>query len=316
MTSHTAPPQHESIHPDTRIGLIGLQVADLDRSLQFYTDVLGFIEIERADRSAVLGPVDARPLLVLRELKGARPKPREATGLYHFAVLLPSRADLGRAVQRLQEFNHPIREFEDHLVSESAYLADPDGNGIELYRDRPRAEWPRKDGRVTMGSEPIDVPQLLADGASDGRAWAGLPAGTRIGHLHLQVADIPQADAFYRGILGFDLIVNMKTALFVSAGGYHHHLGMNVWFSQAGPLPPPDAAGLLAATIEFADDRARAEVVDRLATAGVATSLQGDAIAVHDAWGNTLLLVVGAPGSAADALGLFSAASPGHAASE
>jgi catechol 2,3-dioxygenase len=286
--------------------MVGLNVANLVRSIQFYTDVLGFAMIQQVGQVALLGSIDSLPLLALRERPGALPKPREATGLYHFAVLLPTRADLGRAVQRLNQFDHPIREFEDHLVSESAYLADPDGNGIELYRDRPRDEWPTKDGHVTMGSLPIDVPQLLADGASDGRTWAGLPAGTRIGHIHLQVADIPQAEAFYRGIMGFELIVAMDTALFVSAGGYHHHLGMNTWYSQAGPLAPDDAAGLLAATIEFADTDARAAVVDRLERAGIVTAPNQEAIVVRDPWRNLLLLVVGPPSSATQALGLMS----------
>ncbi len=306
MTEHTNPAAHTSIHPSTQIGMIGLNVANLVRSIQFYTEVLGFSVIQQAGQVVLLGPIDSQPLLALRERPGAQPKPREATGLYHFAVLLPSRADLGRAVQRLNEFDHPIREFEDHLVSESVYLADPDGNGIELYRDRPRDQWPTKDGRVTMGSLPIDVPQLLADGASDGRAWVGLPSGTKIGHIHLQVADIPQAEAFYCGVLGFDLIVAMDTALFVSAGGYHHHLGMNVWYSQAGPLPPDDAAGLLAATIQFADADARAAVVDRLEQAGIPTTPNQDTIVVHDPWRNLLLLVVGPPSSAMQALRVMS----------
>jgi catechol 2,3-dioxygenase len=299
-------PAHTSIHPSTQIGMIGLNVANLVRSIQFYTDVLGFSVIQQAGQVVLLGPVDSQPLLALRERPGAPPKPREATGLYHFAVLLPSRADLGRAVQRLNEFNHPIREFEDHLVSESVYLADPDGNGIELYRDRPRDEWPIKDGRVTMGSLPIDVPQLLADGAADRRAWAGLPAGTRIGHVHLQVADITQAEAFYCGVLGFDLIFAMPAALFVSAGGYHHHVAMNTWYSQAGALAPDGAAGLLAATIEFADEDARAAVVERLERAGIPTTPNQDAIIVRDPWRNQLLLVVGPPRSAQQALGLMS----------
>ena len=305
MAEQANPPAHTSIHPGTQIGMIGLNVANLVRSIQFYTDILGFTVIQQAGQVALLGPVDRTPLLALHERPGAQPKPREATGLYHFAVLLPSRADLGRAVQRLNEFDHPIREFEDHGVSESAYLSDPDGNGIELYRDRPGDEWPIKDGRVTMVSLPIDVPQLLADGARGGRAWTGLPAGTRIGHVHLQVADISQAEAFYRGVMGFDLIVAMDTALFVSAGGYHHHLGMNTWYSQAGPLPPDDAAGLLAATIEFADDDARAAVVDRLERAGIPTTPNQDAIVVRDPWRNLLLLVVGPPSSATQALGLM-----------
>ena len=306
MTEQTNPPTHTSIHPSTQIGMIGLNVANLVRAIQFYTDVLGFTVIQQAGDLVLLGPVDEHPLLALHERPGALPKPREATGLYHFAVLLPTRADLGRIVQRLNEFEHPIREFEDHLVSESVYLADPDGNGIELYRDRPRDEWPTKDGRVTMGSLPIDVPQLLADGASDGRAWAGLPAGTRLGHVHLQVADIAQAETFYRSVMGFDLIVAMQAALFVSAGGYHHHLGMNTWYSQAGPLAPDDAAGLLAVTIEFADDAARAAVVERLERAGITTTPNQQAIVVHDPWRNLLLLVVGPPSSATQALGLMS----------
>jgi catechol 2,3-dioxygenase len=304
MIAPTTAPELASIHPDTQIGLVALNVADLRRSLQFYTEVLGFAVIDRAAHAAALGAADTQTLLTLHELPGARPKPREATGLYHFAVLLPSRADLGRAVQRLNDFNHPIREFEDHLVSESVYLADPDGNGIELYRDRPRGAWPTKDGRVTMGSAPIDVPELLAEGASDGRTWAGLPAGTRIGHLHLQVADIPQAKAFYCGVLGFDLIVDMESALFVSAGGYHHHLGMNVWYSHGGSPPPANAAGLRAAIIRLPDDRARAAVVDRLASAGISTTLHAGAVVVRDPWGNILLLTVGAPRSAAEALAM------------
>jgi catechol 2,3-dioxygenase len=306
MTEQINPPTHTSIHPGTQIGMIGLNVANLIRSIQFYTDVLGFSVIQQAGQVVLLGPADSQPLLALRERPGAQPKPREATGLYHFAILLPSRADLGRAVQRLNDFSHPIREFEDHLVSESVYLADPDGNGIELYRDRPRDEWPTKNGRVTMGSLPIDVPQLLADGASDGRAWAGLPAGSRIGHLHLQVADILQAEAFYCGVLGFDLIVDMETALFVSAGDYHHHVGMNTWYSQSGPLAPDAAAGLLAATIEFADEDARAAVVGRLERAGIPTTPNQDAVVVRDPSRNLLLLVVGPPSSATNALGLMS----------
>jgi len=302
MTVQISTTEHLSIHPDTQIGLVALIVSDLHRSLGFYTEVLGFTVLDRAPQIAILGSVEARPLLVLHELTGARPKPREATGLYHVAVLLPSRADLGRAVQRLNDFNHPIREFEDHLVSESVYLSDPDGNGIELYRDRPRSAWPTRDGRVTMGSLPIDVPELLAEGVSDGRSWAGLPADTRIGHLHLQVADIAQAEAFYCGVLGFDLIIDAETALFVSAGGYHHHLGMNIWYSRDGALPPADAAGMRAVTVHLPDDQARAAVVARLDAANIPTISHAGAVIVRDPWRNVLLLTAGAPLSVVGAL--------------
>jgi catechol 2,3-dioxygenase len=285
---------HISIHPQTHLGLVSLTVADLGRSLDFYTELLGFTVLEQQDGYAALGPAAGPPILVLHEQPGAPPKPREAAGLYHVAILYPSRPDLGRAVQRLTDFNYPIREFEDHLVSESAYLADPDGNGLELYRDRPPDQWPRtEEGRPTMGSEPIDVPALLAEGAAGGQLWHGLPAGTRIGHLHLQVADIPQAETFYCGRLGFDLIFNLQTALFVSAGGYHHHIGMNIWFSQDGPLAPADTAGMRLATLHFADEAARAAVVDRLLQAAVPIMSHPGGLLIADPWQNKLLLVVG-----------------------
>jgi catechol 2,3-dioxygenase len=292
-----------SIHPDTHVGLVSLTVADLGRSLNFYTELLGFAVVEQTPSYARLAAADGRPLLVLHEQPGAQPKPRQATGLYHLAILLPSRPDLGRLVQQLTDANYFIREFEDHLVSESAYLADPDGTGIELYRDRPPDQWPRTEqGAPTMGSEPIDVPALLAEGAADGQRWQGLPAGTRIGHLHLQVADIPQAKAFYCDLLGFDQIFNMKTALFVSAGGYHHHLGMNVWFSQDGPPPPPGSAGMRLATLQFPDETARDAVVARLAAAAVPVRPQAGGVLIHDPWHNHFLLVAGEETPAAETL--------------
>jgi catechol 2,3-dioxygenase len=303
MPEPTTLPEHTSIHSDTQIGLVALTVADLQRSLRFYTEILGFTVVERASQIAALGSVEGRPLLALHELPGARPKPRAATGLYHVAVLLPSRADLGRTVQRLNTFGYPIREFEDHLVSESVYLSDPDGNGLELYRDRPRHEWPTtSDGRARMGSEPVDVPGLLAEGVRDGQPWAGLPAGTRIGHLHLQVADIAQAEAFYCGVLGFDLVVDAKTALFVSAGGYHHHVGMNIWYSRGGAPPPADAAGLRAITVHLPDDQARDAVVARLEAASISVAPHAGAVLVRDPWRNVLLLTAGAPLSATAAM--------------
>src|SRR6187200_47406 len=208
------------LDPGVDIGHVHLKVADLDRAIAFYRDVLGFDLMQQlGDQAAFLSAGGYHHHIGLNtwESKGGSPPPRGTTGLFHVAIRYPDRAGLADALKRLVENQVPITGASDHGVSEAIYLNDPDGNGIELYRDRPREEWPTENGRVTMGSLPIDVPQLLADGAADGTTWAGLPAGTRIGHIHLQVADIPKAEAFYRGVLGFDMIVAMDTALFVSA---------------------------------------------------------------------------------------------------
>lgn len=295
--------QQISIHPATHIGLVSLTVADLGRSLDFYSSLLGFAILEQQPGYAALGAAGGPPLFVLHEQPGAPAKPRETAGLYHVAILLPSRPHLGRIVHRLQEANYTIREFEDHLVSESAYLADPDGNRLEIYRDRPQAQWPRTEqGAVTMGSEAIDVAALIAEGAAGGQQWQGMPAGTRIGHLHLQVGDIPPAEAFYCGVMGFDQIFNLKTALFVSAGGYHHHVGMNVWFSKDGPPAPAGSAGMRLATLHFANEAARDEVVERLAAAGISTTEQAGGLFLRDPWQNGWLLVAGDSMPAADRL--------------
>jgi catechol 2,3-dioxygenase len=286
----TRSPLHQ-IHPETKFGVVALVVADLERSIAFYTRMLGMQLREQAPGRAVLG-TSAGPLLLLDQQPGAGPKPKQATGLYHVAFLLPARRDLARSLQRLRDVGHPIRELEDHLVSESIYLADPDGNGIELYRDRPRAEWPIVDGRVTMGSRPIDVPDLLGESLCDGYLMS---PGVRIGHLHLQVADLRRAEEFYCGVLGFELMARMDGALFVAAGGYHHHLGLNVWYSQGGSLPPAESAGMRAAVVLLPDEDARAAVRARLTAANVASEAHADVVALADPWGNRLLLAVGTP---------------------
>ncbi len=233
---------HTALDPATQVGLLSLTVADLERSLTFYTDVFGFALLARAGANATLG-AGGTPLLLLTEHAGASPWPHDRygyTGLYHFAILVPSRADLGRWLRHWLERGMPLPGQGDHLVSEALYISDPDGNGIEIYRDRPRAEWTWVNGQVRMAVDPVDIQGVLAEGDRAGQAWDGLPAGTRLGHMHLQVGDIATARAFYCGVLGFDLVAEMPTALFVSAGGYHHHIGMNTWHSQ-GAQPAPDA---------------------------------------------------------------------------
>lgn len=282
-----------SIHPDTELGVVALTVANLAGSLDFYREVMGFnlLNLDEASGHATLG-AGATPVLVLQEQAGAPAPPANATGLYHFAVLVPTRADLARWLLHLVESGYPLGGASDHLVSEALYLSDPEGNGIEVYRDRPRDEWPRRDGIVQMATDPLDLGALLAEAKADPQPWDGLPEGTRLGHMHLQVADIPQARDFYHGVLGFDIMFDLERmgALFVSAGGYHHHLGVNTWHSRGGRPAPDGSAGLSYFTLHLPNAGALAAVLSRLDAAGVSYRQESGGIAVEDPWRNMILL--------------------------
>lgn len=290
-TRATAP--STSIDPATQVGLISLTVADLERSLAYYTEALGFALLRREGRTAILGAGDA-PLLALTELPGARRWPVYATGLYHFAILVPTRLDLARSLVHLLQVGLPFPGQADHDVSEALYLTDPDGNGIEIYRDRPRAEWTWRDGLVHMVTDPLDVRGMLAEATAHPAEWTGLPIGTRLGHMHLQVGDLAQAEQFYHGVLGFDVTSHFPGALFVSAGGYHHHLGLNIWQSRGAGPAPAGTAGMRFFTLELPSAEARDEVVARVKAAGLDYTDAAGAIVVRDPWGNAILLGVGA----------------------
>ena len=298
-----------SIDPATEVGLLALTVADLDRSVAFYTEAIGLAVLERHASRATLG-VAGTPLLLLDEQPGARPWPsggRSYTGLYHFAILVPTRAGLGRWLRHWLGLGLPLPAQGDHLVSEALYLADPDGHGIEIYRDRPRQEWRWVNGQVRMASDPVDIRGLLAEAEQAGQPWTGLAAGTRVGHIHLQVGDIAQAAAFYHQVLGFDIVAAMPSALFVSAGGYHHHLGMNTWHSRGAGPAPEDTVRLRFFTIDLPTEEARRAVVARVEAAGLGHTETDGAVAVQDPWRNTILLRVGPTPDARTAAALASA---------
>ena len=295
MSMNAAQAPAVAIDPATQVGLLSLTVADLDRSLAFYTDAFGFAVLDRAGHAATLG-VAGTPLLHLVEQQGARPWPRDRasyTGLYHFAVLLPTRTDLGRWLRHWLDIGFPLPGQGDHLVSEALYLEDPDGNGIEIYRDRPRDQWPYVNGQLRMASDPVDIRGMLDDAARANIAWTGLPAGTHLGHIHLQVGDITQAAAFYHDILGFDIVVQMPGALFISAGGYHHHIGMNIWHSRGASPAPAGSAGLRLFTVDLPSEAARNAVVARLDAARIAHSEVAASVLIRDPWQNTIALRVG-----------------------
>jgi catechol 2,3-dioxygenase len=311
MTTTGQTQTQTAIDPATTVGLLSLRVSDLGRSLTFYTEAIGLSLLLQDAAGAILG-VGETPLLLLSEQRGARPWPREQpsyTGLYHFAILLPTRKDLGRWLRHWLELGFPLPGQGDHLVSEALYLSDPDENGIEIYRDRPRSEWHWDQGQVRMATDPVDIRGLLVEAQRANEPWTGMPAGTRLGHMHLQVGDIPQAATFYHDVLGFDIVARMPTALFISAGGYHHHIGMNIWHSRGATPAPADMVGLRFYTIDLPSEEARQAVVTRLETAGIPYTRTGEVIRLQDPWQNTILLQVGAANDVQWAAGLTEAAS-------
>lgn len=231
---------------DAHIGQVTLRVRNREQSTTFYRDVLGF-----ESTSESLRPPGGRVLIELHEQPDAILKPRRSTGLYHFAILVPSRAALGRSLRRLAEKRWPISGAADHLVSEALYLSDPDGLGIEIYRDRPRDTWRTgPTGELAMATDPLDL-QAVHDEPGADSPWAGLESGTVMGHVHLHVAHLDAAESFYCGRIGFEpMLRGYPGALFVAAGGYHHHLGLNTWVGPGSPPPPANAVGLRSFTIE------------------------------------------------------------------
>ncbi|MDQ2839407.1 MAG: VOC family protein, partial [Actinomycetota bacterium] len=225
-----APDSRPGIDPGTEMGTVRLTVCDLDRSRGFYEQVLGLRGTELDNGAIALGAGGERPLVELEGNSSAPGLDRGATGLFHLAILMPTRLDLGFALARLVAARWPLDGASDHLVSEALYLSDPDGNGIEVYRDRPRDEWRQTDGQLEMATLPLDLQSIAGELKRAQGAQPAVPPETRIGHVHLQVSELEQSEAFYAGVLGFDVMVRgYPGALFVSVGGYHHHIGLNTW---------------------------------------------------------------------------------------
>ena len=276
-----------TIDPRTTMGAVHLRVSDLDRAIAFYETNLGLVVQERADDVASLGAGSTR-LLALIRTTGPR-KARGTTGLYHFALLVPTRADLAGVLRRLVRTSTRMHGFADHGVSEALYLADPDRNGIEVYRDRARAEWPRVGGELQMVVDPLDVDDLLSDPAAS--ESEPMPLGTVMGHVHLHVADLVSAHEFYVRVLGFEVTQRFGPgALFVSAGGYHHHLGLNTWAGVGAPPPMADAVGLRHYTIVLPDAAALDRVLGRVTDAGLPIESTPDGSLVRDPAENGILL--------------------------
>jgi len=278
-----------TIDPRAKIGAVHLTVSDLERSVSYYEQQIGLELISQETGQARLGAA-GQVLLVLTEQRGATVA-RGVTGLYHFALLLPSRLDLACSLQHLIETRTQFSGFADHGVSEAMYLSDPDGHGIEIYRDRPRGEWEYRNGSLHMVTEPFDAEGVLAELQGNGAGWHGLSSGTRVGHIHLHVSDLSAAAHFYTNILGFGLVARYgPSALFVSAGGYHHHVGLNTWAGVGVPAPSPESLSLQWYEVRLSGPAELDRVLGRIRDAGLDLEEDPAGYVVRDPAGNRLLL--------------------------
>lgn len=290
-TTTRAASHEEKPHADhPTISQVHLRVTDRERAMSFYGGLLGFREVRKSGGDLLLSPTGLEPTQIVLTIDATSPpKPAGTTGLYHIAILHAHRGALAQRVRSLIEHEYPLQGASDHGVSEAIYLADPDGNGVELYVDRPRESWPWQNGMVAMVSEPIDINDLLAtaeDGASD-----KIPPEARIGHIHLQVSDLKRSEEFYHGLLGFDVTQrSYPGALFLSKGGYHHHIGLNIWGTRNASPKPPGAIGLMSFSITLPGEEwesARKRLQDK----GMESPADGGRIVAMDPDGNMIHLI-------------------------
>ena len=277
-----------SAHPaPLRIGAVALRVRDLDAVARFYVEAIGLRVLAREGDLLRLG-VGATPLIELRRAADAPPPAPGAAGLYHTAFLLPDRADLACWLGAARARRLAISGAADHAVSEAVYLADPEGNGVEVYADRPRAAWRWEDGQVEMRSGPLAVADLLA--LAGDRPFDGAPPGTTIGHVHLRVGAIDAAERFYGDALGLAVTRRRAGATFFASGGYHHHLAANVWESRGAGSRGTGDLGLAAFELVAADEGAAAALRERLRAAGVEAAEGAAGLTVEDPWRNRIVL--------------------------
>lgn len=285
-TSHLKPVSFPADHATAMPAYVDqshLVVSDLDAVSSWYQRILGLSPIDTSTNGVTLG-VAGTPLLTLTGGGSAKKAPVSAPGLFHHAFLVPDRAGLGRWLVHASENGVQLQGASDHLVSEAIYLADPEGNGIEIYRDRPREEWNYSaDGMVAVNTLPLDLQALYDETPKSG--WNGLPPGTALGHIHLQVSDIPQAEAFFRDALGLDVMARYPGASFFATGKYHHHVAANIWNSRGAPKRQGNITGLADYTIRFRDPAVLAATIEKLDALELVVNRSGSAYSLIDPWG-------------------------------
>ncbi|KKB33651.1 VOC family protein [Bacillus thermotolerans] len=277
--------------PNTFVSHVRIKVENLERSLHYYREIIGFQVLEQTETTAVLTTDGQTSILSLEQPDRAIPKQGRTAGLYHFAILLPNRSDLANFVFHLIDKGIRIGS-SDHLVSEALYLSDPDGNGIEVYIDRDPSVWSWRNGEVAMTVDPLNFEELLADGNQQ-QPWNGLPASTVMGHIHLHVSELKETEEFYTKGLGFDVVNRFGAqALFISTGGYHHHIGLNTWNGTGAPLPPENSPGLKFFTLTLPSEEDRHRVITNLRAIGASVEEENGIVVTHDPTGNRIYLQV------------------------
>ncbi|MDQ3987380.1 MAG: VOC family protein [Actinomycetota bacterium] len=289
-STSSAARQRPALPAETAPGAVRLIAADLDRMADFYERAIGLSPVDRSPSLVRLG-LRGQAVVELMHRPDASPRPPGTTGLFHLAILVPNRLELARAIRRVVDAEWSFSGASDHLVSEALYLNDPGGNGIEIYRDRPRDEWRYSEGQLQMATLHLDVDGVITELNGTESVPKGMAPETRIGHVHLQVSDLTEAEDFYCGVLGFDVTVSTYPgALFVSAGGYHHHIGLNTWAGRGAPPPPPGSQGLAWFEIVVPDQTQLEAVVNRLDEAGIDREDKEEGVLVSDPSGNRVLV--------------------------
>ncbi|MDR7073096.1 VOC family protein [Fictibacillus barbaricus] len=279
-----------TIHKDTHIGSVTLKVRDLEKLVLYYTETIGLKILSRTSSKAVLTADGSTPLLLLEGNADLEQRPVRSAGLYHLALLVPTRKDLANVLQHFITSETRMAGASNHLFSEALYLQDPENNGIEIYRDVNREDWVRDaEGKLPAASEPLDVHGLLAE--AETKPWDGLPEKTIMGHVHLNVVNIPEAEHFYVNVLGFEEQTRMAHhALFISAGGYHHHIAMNIWNGPNAIPAPKEATGLLSYEIILPDADEVEKMKQKLLKNDISFSYQDEQISVTDPAGNGIII--------------------------
>ncbi|HLR51736.1 MAG TPA: VOC family protein [Candidatus Avamphibacillus sp.] len=275
---------------NTYVGEVTLKVQDLDRMLTFYKEMIGFQVLEQTEGKAILTANGKTALLSLEQREDLQPKQQRTAGLYHFALLLPNRSDLAKVLIHLAKNNVQLGA-SDHSVSEAIYLSDPEGNGIEIYSDRPEDTWTWNNGEVGMVTEPLDAENLIQE--AKGESWNGLPVGTVMGHIHLHVSNLQETEKFYHEGLGFESVLQFGSqALFMSTGKYHHHIGLNTWAGAGVPASPENSPGLKQFILEYPDEEKRNQAVENLKNIGADVREESGIIRTTDPSGNVIQLNV------------------------
>ncbi|MGJ9385468.1 VOC family protein [Salipaludibacillus sp. CF4.18] len=277
--------------PTTFISEVNLKVLKLERSLTFYKEIMGLKILEQTEHTAKLTADGKTVLLSIEQPVDVISKQQRTTGLYHFAILLPNRTDLGEILNHFLQIKYPLQGAADHLVSEAIYLADPDGNGIEVYSDRAPSEWTWDNDEVVMPSDPLDAEDLLAE--AQGGSWNGLPHDTLMGHIHLQVSELDKSRNFYVEGLGFKIVSRFGNhALFISDGDYHHHIALNIWNGEGAPLPQKNSVGLESFTLMLPNEEKRSKIIEQLKRMGFPVKEENNSIITSDPSGNRIHLRV------------------------